>query len=64
MITFRVDEYLIRGGGQVIEIRDGDRFMGAIYAQEWGIRIVSRYMEEDRILFDGAIPPVLEVHLP
>jgi hypothetical protein len=63
MITFRIDRHATRDT-EVVEILDGGRLLGTIYPQDWGIRIVSKYLDEDHVTFDGLMPPVLEVKLP
>jgi hypothetical protein len=65
MITFRIAKHSVRDA-QVVEIFDGDRLMGVIYAQEWGIRLVSKYLKNslDQIAIDPGEPVALEVRLP
>jgi hypothetical protein len=63
MITFRIQDHVIRNV-QVVEILDGDRLLGTIYPQEWGIRLVSKYLSPCRVTLEADIPPVLEVRLP
>ena len=64
MIHFRVQEHTVLPGKQVVEIFDGDRFVGAIYPHAQGIHIVSKYMEEDQIEFTGKAPRELLIKLP
>lgn len=50
MITFKLKNHLIRPGRpQIIEIHDGDTFLGTIYAQEWGLRIISKYLTPENV---------------
>jgi hypothetical protein len=65
MVTFRIQEHTIRNT-QVVEILDGERLLGTIYPQEWGIRLVSKYLDGsfDQISIAPGLPVTLEVRLP
>lgn len=53
---------------KVVEIRDeGGSLMGMIYPQQWGVRLVSKYLDgrrPEQVAIDPTIPPALEVRLP
>lgn len=48
----------------VIEIWSDGLFLGMIYPQVSGIRVVSKYLEPSSVRFDPAAPPVVEIRLP
>jgi hypothetical protein len=64
MITFRIQPHAVLPGVEIVEIFDGDRLVGALYPHEWGIKLVSKYMSKDQILFSPGMPPVLVIKLP
>ena len=72
MIEFRLVPHDIRKV-QLVEVWSGDQFLATITPQEWGIRIVSKHLNqgsawlEDIQLVEGEgvkIPPSLNVRLP
>lgn len=66
MMQFRISQHDIRDT-QVVEILDDTgSLMGVIYPQEWGIRLVSKFLtgHSGQITIDHAIPVALEVRLP
>ena len=64
MITFRLGGHAFRDT-QTVEIvgPDGD-LLGVLYPQDWGVRVVSKYLREDSIKFDPVPPCALNVKLP
>lgn len=63
MITFKLKRHDLRAV-EVVEILDGDHLLGVLYPQEWGVRLVSKYLDPASIGIDPTIPPALEVRLP
>lgn len=63
MIRFEIKEHDIRDC-QMVEIFDGDRLLGAIWAQDWGIRVVSKFLNRSGVSIEPSFPPVLEIRLP
>lgn len=64
MITFKLAPHDIRGV-EVIEILGpGNILLGVLYPQDWGVRLVSKYLREENIEVDPRLPPVLNVKLP
>jgi hypothetical protein len=64
MITFKLGQHSIRDS-QVVEILGaGGILLGTIYPEESGIRLVSKYLDDDSVEMSTGFPPVLEVKLP
>lgn len=65
MISFRLKDHGIRNS-QMVEILDEDgKLLGAIYPQEWGIRVISKYLFGRNVQLDStSFPVALEVRLP
>jgi len=64
LITFRVKPHDIRRGVEVCEIySDHGLLLGVLYPMDWGVRLVSKYLEEDRVQFDRRSPKALNVKL-
>jgi len=65
LITFRVKPHDIRRGVEVCEIYASDgRLLGVIYPQDWGVRLVSKYLERDSVEYDGRVSKAVNVKLP
>jgi len=67
MIHFRIKDHTVRPGTQLVEIlNERDELLGAFYPNDnhTGVRLVSKYLDEDNISIDGRFPMALEVLLP
>lgn len=63
MVQFKLAEHGGRPTG-IVEIWNNGLLLGVIYPQEWGIRVVSKFLSERSVDYDSRVPPVVEIRLP
>jgi len=63
-ITFKIAAHLTERG-QVVEIFDDGVLVGALYpmADESGVKLVSKHLDYEQMLFDALDPPAVHIRL-
>lgn len=61
MVTFKIVRHMVRHV-EVVEIWHNGDLLGTLYPQEWGVRLVSKYLREESINVDLE-PPVAAINV-
>ena len=65
MIHFHLKPHDLRRNTDVIEILDEqNQLLGCIYAQQWGIRLLSKHLDPTKVHLDLERPLAVEIQLP
>jgi hypothetical protein len=48
----------------IVEIFNDEKLVGVLYPQANGVRLVSRFLQEDSIKLDTTFPTAVEIMLP
>lgn len=64
MISFRLSRDPVNHSQEIVELLDGEKIVGVLYAKPAGVRLVSRFLQPENIKIDETFPTAVEIVLP